>query len=115
MQIAGPGVEEEKVNVGMHSLEYIQYLDQLEDVRSCLPKTCSGLPARRDNPPTRDVANTHPQVRHSPSPRAYAKSNSPHPARCSNKRRTLVQDPDEAMQERIKRLRIANRCDPSPS
>ena len=75
------------------------------------PAPCTeGQPAH-----PRDVANTHPQVRHSPSPRAYAKSNSPHPARCSNKRRTLVQDPDEAMQERIKRLRIANRCDPSPS
>ena len=38
------------------------------------PKTCllELLPARSDNPPTRDVANTHPQVRHSPSPRAYA-------------------------------------------
>ena len=31
----------------------------------------------------------------------------------SNKRRTFVQDPDEAMQERIKRLRIASRCGPS--
>ena len=72
------------------------------------------VPSRTRPPPhVGGDANAHRQVRHDSPPRAYAYSYSPQPARCSNKRRTFVQDPDEAMQERIKRLRIASRCGPS--
>ena len=72
------------------------------------------VPSRTRPPPhVGGDANAHRQVRHDSPSRAYAYSYSPQPARCSNKRRTFVQDPDEAMQERIKRLRIASRCGPS--